>query len=581
MRRSIAAPTSISPTSSRRPVGAGIALSLALIVTAWLSCVPFLRPQAVAASAPATDFSAERARQYLQPIASEPHPIGSDANARVRDYLLQTLRQQGLTPEVQDTTVTRTSTRRPTVTRRVQNIIARIPGSGAGQSVALVAHYDSVPDGPGASDNGVAVAALLETARALRAGPPLAHDVLILMTDGEEAGLLGAKGFVDQSPLARNVGLMLNFEARGTTGASYMFEATDNNGWLIPQFARAASHPAGYSFTFEIYRILPNNSDFTELRRLNIPGLNFAFLNGFENYHTDRDNLARVDLRSMQHHGSHMLSLARHFANIDLVKQPIQNVVYFTLPGPVMLYYPQSLVLPLAIIGLLLFGVLLWQGLRRHRLTVRGLLLGFAALFMSLVLVLLGTFLIFFGLVAIHRGPFVLAEQGATYNSQLYALGFIGFAVMVVALLYRWLSQRTGWENLAVGAWLWWLVLSLLTSLFLPGVSYIFSLPLLIGCLALIVVFMLEGRLSVLSREAILLIPAIVALLLCGPLIYGLFIALMTNLYLVVMVFVVLLVSFLLLQIRIISSALSWALPLVAALVAVGVWVYAARTAGA
>ena len=581
MRRSIASPTDIARTIPHPSIGAGIAMSLALIAIAWLSVIPFMRPQAVPASAPATEFSAERAFQHLQVIAAEPHPAESAANAKVRDYLLQVLRQEGLTPEVQEATVTRTFTTRPAVTGRVQNIIARVPGSGGGPSVALAAHYDSVGRGPGASDDGVAVAALLETVRALRAGPPLAHDVLIVLTDGEEAGLLGAKGFVEQSPLASEIGLALNFEARGTTGPSYMFEATNNNGWLIPQFARAAAYPAGYSFTFEIYQLLPNNTDFTEFRTLNIPGLNFAFLNGFENYHTSRDDLAHVDLRSMQHHGSYMLSLARHFASIDLVEQPAPNVIYFTLPGPFILYYPQSLALPLAIIGVLLFGVLLWQGLRQGRLTVRGIALGFAALLLSLILTLLGTFLIFFVLVAIHNGPFVLPEQGATPNSGLYALGFVAFAVMIAALLYRWLSRRTSWENLTVGAWLWWLILSVLTSLALPGASYIFSLTLLVGCLALTLVFARGDRLSVLARELILLIPAIVALLLCGPLIYGLFIALMTNLYLVVMAFVALLVAFLLLQIRVVSVSLAWALPLVAGLVAAGVWIVAARTAGA
>src|SRR5207249_5261569 len=98
----------------------------------------------------------------------------------------------------------------------VQNIMARLPGREPGGSdVLLMAHYDGVEAGPAAADDGAGSAAILETLRALRAGPPLAHDVVALFTDGEEAGLLGAAAFVREHPWAKDVGIALNFEARG------------------------------------------------------------------------------------------------------------------------------------------------------------------------------------------------------------------------------------------------------------------------------------------------------------------------------------------------------------------------------
>jgi Zn-dependent M28 family amino/carboxypeptidase len=91
--------------------------------------------------------------------------------------------------------------------------------------VLLVAHYDGVGAGPAASDDGAGSAALLETMRALRARKqPLAHDIMVLFTDGEEAGLLGAAAFVREHPWAKDVAVILNFEARGTSGRSFMFE---------------------------------------------------------------------------------------------------------------------------------------------------------------------------------------------------------------------------------------------------------------------------------------------------------------------------------------------------------------------
>jgi len=109
--------------------------------------------------------------------------------------------------------------------------------------VALVCHHDSVPTGPGASDDGAGVAALLEAARALKAGPALQNDVILLFTDGEEAGLDGARAFAAGCPWLKDIGLVLNFEARGVSGPVFMFETSVGNGPIIREFARAAPRP--------------------------------------------------------------------------------------------------------------------------------------------------------------------------------------------------------------------------------------------------------------------------------------------------------------------------------------------------
>ena len=94
--------------------------------------------------------------------------------------------------------------------------MARLPGTrSGGRAFLLVAHYDSVPTGPGATDNGAGVATVLETVRALKAGPALRNDVIVLLADGEERGLLGARAFVDGYPWAQEVGAVLNLDTRG------------------------------------------------------------------------------------------------------------------------------------------------------------------------------------------------------------------------------------------------------------------------------------------------------------------------------------------------------------------------------
>ena len=145
--------------------------------------------------------------------------MGSPANAAVRDYLVGELRGLGLTPQVQRATAAYYPIPGLLQAGTAENVLARLPGTNpAGKAFLLAAHYDSVPTGPGATDNGSGVASALETLRALRAGPPLRNDVIVLFTDGEERGLIGARAFVDQHPWASDVGVVLNLDTRGNTG---------------------------------------------------------------------------------------------------------------------------------------------------------------------------------------------------------------------------------------------------------------------------------------------------------------------------------------------------------------------------
>ena len=176
----------------------------------WLIHPPAPRPE----DAPPEEFSAERAMRHLSWLAAEPHPLGSPTHRRVRERLVQELEALGLDVRLQRTEVIYDYARRPDVTRMatVTNVLARKPGTrGSGKAVALMAHYDSVPHAPGAADDGSGCIVLLETLRALQHLPPLANDLLVVITDGEERGLLGAQAFVRQHPWAKDVGLVLNF----------------------------------------------------------------------------------------------------------------------------------------------------------------------------------------------------------------------------------------------------------------------------------------------------------------------------------------------------------------------------------
>ena len=250
---------------------AAVALLLAIILATviYRGGGPAPKP----ANAPAGEFSAVRAAAALRGVfgSNVPHPVGSAAHGAVRERLAAALRDLGYDVIYQHTFACNASgSCAPLI-----NLIARAPGQPTGDTVVVASHYDSVPAGPGASDDGLGVATTLEVARALRA-ERLKNPVTFLITDGEESGLLGAEGFVADADASRNVAAVINTEARGTSGRSFMFETSRNNRRLIPIVAHALPRPATSSLYFNIYELLPNDTDMTVFKRAGISGVNFA-----------------------------------------------------------------------------------------------------------------------------------------------------------------------------------------------------------------------------------------------------------------------------------------------------------------
>src|SRR5689334_23276642 len=328
-------------------VGAAVGLVLLCAISIVRVAHP---PTPVAATAPDTVFSAERALHHVEEIAQRPHPMGTADHDRVRDYIIAQLTSLGLRPQIQSATAIGT---RYQEAGRVQNIVAWMPGSDAkGKAVLLMVHYDGVGAGPAASDDGAGSAALLETFRALRARKqPFAHDVIVLFTDGEESGLLGAAAFVREHPWAKDVAIALNFEARGTTGRSYMFETGPGNQDAVSTLRAARDVTAGSVFT-TIYRRLPNDTDLSELAVLGVPAPNFAFADGVERYHTSRDDVAHLNPGSLQHHGLQMLALTKRLANEPLPRPKTGDALFFDLPLLGMVIYPMWIAVPLALVAL-------------------------------------------------------------------------------------------------------------------------------------------------------------------------------------------------------------------------------------
>jgi Peptidase family M28 len=553
-------------------------------LTAFLGIYQLNPPDPAPPNVPPPEFSSGRAMKHLRVIAEQPHPMGTPAHAEVRQYIVQVLAEMGVSPEIQTTTVVnrRGSAKGgvPMPAGTVHNIVARLKGTAHGRAVLLAAHYDSVPTGPGASDDGAAVAAMLESLRALSANSPLTNDVIFLFTDGEEAGLLGATAFVDEHPWAKDVGLVLNFEARGTRGPSLMFETSADNGWLIKEFAKAAPYPVATSLSYEIYKRLPNDTDFTKFREAGLAGFNFAYINGYIRYHTALDSVQNIDERSLQHHGSYMIALTRHFGNLNLENLKASDVVFFNAFGSILVIYSQSLVVPLTISVALIFVGVTILGLRKGQLTLPGIALGVFVFLISVIVISMTVMSLWWSIQEL-QSEYKSSHTGDTYHSDLYRISFVLIAIALMSMIYTYFHRKGGVQNLAVGALFWWMILMIATSLYLPGGSYLFTWPLLFSSVGLGLLFAFRdqppGSVKVLAPLALCAIPGIV---LFTPLIYLLFVSLTLRLSGAVMVMVVLLLGLLTPHLNIITTSGKWLCSSIAALVAIGLLVAAGLVAG-
>lgn len=330
-------------------------------------------PAPIGPDAPAEKFSAVRALDVLHRLLphERSHPIGSDENADVARRIVNVLSSLGYSVQTQSTfTCGRQGACGP-----VKNLVAKLPGKQSGKSVALVAHYDSAPVSPGVSDDGSGVAVVLETARLFKYLPAPENSVIFLLTDGEELGALGAEAFVSEHPWARDVATVINLDARGSAGPSLMFETGVPSRWLISEFAASVERPIANSLFFEVYRFLPNDTDFSVFRRHGLFGANFAFIDNASTYHTAHDTFQSLSLASLQHQGDNAASLLRRLANADLQHVDQEDAVYTDLIGFKMMYWPKTWTIPIAIVICLLafFSVYMQRRSRGLRLSAVGL----------------------------------------------------------------------------------------------------------------------------------------------------------------------------------------------------------------
>lgn len=449
---------------------------LALLLLLALTVLSMEPPPAVSSNAPESVFSAERAMTHVRDLARAPHPPGSAEHTHVRAELVKRFTSLGLSVRTQKVRVVQTFSTEVRVVE-AQNVLARLKGKEKGPGLMLCAHYDSHPTGPGAGDDMAGVAVLLETARALAKEPPH-RDVLFLVTDAEEYGLLGAEGFVQDAPEIDEFPLVLNFEARGGSGPVFMFETGKNNLPLVEALA-STPRPLATSLMYALYKTLPNDTDLSVFKRAGKTGLNFAFAASWSHYHTALDSPERLDARSVQHHGDYALALAQQLPGVET--EQAGDAIYFDLFSRLLVRYPETMVWPFTALGLAAY---LWAVLsgRKEPKFWRGWLIGLglgplALLHGAAIAVCFGFLLGPLRTNVPWRDPY-----GARWlEAALFFLALAAALVPVIAAL-----RKLPVKPLTLGALFWWGLALVATTLWLPGASYLFLWPLLFATIGLL-----------------------------------------------------------------------------------------------
>ena len=452
-----------------------------IIVLTILSIRALHAPTPLPATAPENEFSAERALIHVRQVATVPHPLGSPEDATARSYLVAQLTNLGLQPQI-FSSLGVNPTPRLIIAGKTNDIVGRLPGTASGPAIILMAHYDSVYRAPGAGDDASGVASILEILRALKHGPAIQRDVIALFTDGEEEGLLGAEAFAHSHPWMKDAGLILNFEARGNRGPSLLFETSRNNRPLIEAVSRVAPYPIASSLFYELYKILPNDTDFTVFRPAGIPGLNFAFGEGLEAYHSPLDTPDHLSLASLQHDGSYGLALTRDFGQLDL--SPLRNSqgddVFFNWFGSRLVAYSQRWVLPGQIFVTLLFIMALVLAFRRPEFSKRQFLLALPTCLAILILLVAAVAGVWWLIASVLAGRRIIGDC----PSNLFLLSALMlFGACVGTCLIDFFRKRLGGQELSLAALSLWFVLSWLLALEISSGSYLLFWPLLLGLL--------------------------------------------------------------------------------------------------
>jgi hypothetical protein len=279
----------------------GLALGLAASQT-WM-----LQPSK--ADADTGPFKFNVMREHVQNLSRANRALGGPGHLEAIAYIKRQLNVPGIT-EFSQSTMALSASLANHYGANVNNLAFRVHGRTNGPALLLVTHYDSVSNSPGAADAASGVAVIIEVARALMNKGEPERDVIFLLTDSEEAGLLGMTAFMNDHPWRQDVGFALNLDARGIGGPVGIFEHVGN----IDQRALVKfPYPNFNSLLSLLSQFIPNATDHLILRMHQIPSLNLAFGDGLYAYHSSMDTFEHLEATSLLHMASTVWHVVQEF----------------------------------------------------------------------------------------------------------------------------------------------------------------------------------------------------------------------------------------------------------------------------
>jgi hypothetical protein len=433
--------------------------------TAWLQVRPGVVPGAVRAEP--VDLGTLLADLEAVVGDGTPRVVGTPGAAAGRDRIAGILESLGLAVERQ-----RTHIERRAGAVDVENLIAVVKGSGSDErpALAVVAHSDSVVGSPGASDDGAGVAALCAVARALVARPPV-HDVLLLVTDGEERGLLGAQAFMAQHPAAATLRTVVNLDARGAAGPAAIFELGPQSSWLAGVIAESVPAPRTQSLAAAIYERMPNGTDFTVFLESGASGFNVAFIGDVAAYHRPEDTVERQSPWSRAHLAETALGLVR---GLDArwpegAAIPADRAVFGDVLGLWVLRWPEPWTVWVVGVAALALGT----GSLRAGINAAGVSRSLVA---CLLVVVVSSALGWLAAAAASAAGIDLFRAPARAWG-VALLGWVAASLLAFGA-GAWLGRRVSPWDAVIGAWAVWLAPAAAASWMLPSASMLLVVPL-------------------------------------------------------------------------------------------------------
>ncbi len=456
-------------------------------------------------------FSAETAYKHMPNIASKPHPRNSKEHYLVKEYIINTIESYGLRPIIQEEYIAEENIlSKPSL---LTNIMVKIEGTNSSGGVMIVAHYDSVPTSPGASDDGIAVASMLENIRLIKKGDLLKNDIIFLFTDGEEEGLLGAKKFVESHPLMQEVSFVINFEAKGTSGAMLMFETTQGDYFTIREFVKSKNKVISNSLLKDVYKMIPNDTDYTCFSNAKVQGLNFAFIGSPWNYHTMSDSLENISMDTFQQQGRIMQSLIKHYGSIDINNlQSTKNAIYFNFLNYFVVY--SQFLSYFFMLVIVIFGVMvITLSIKYKYISISTTLI--AVLVHSIIGVMIYSIFPYFQkFLALFSRELEIKFMSHTYSSLGLLLGVALLIQSVVTAIYSIISYKINYKNIYVANIIVWMIITLASIRIIPTGNYIFYWMTLLQIVVLYILIVNEKRQHVFSsNEALFTIVPVILLI--------------------------------------------------------------------